>query len=105
MNVEAQVRLSVLEGRIYDLEAELSWSETPHVVSRTVELGSTVVVDFGDGAESYLYAPVDHAPPGVDVITPASPVGRALLGAAAGDTVSYSLRAGRSATAVVLDVH
>ena len=107
-NVDAHVRLAVLEERIADVEAEL------YRVSRggadfagdssVVRVGSTVTVDFGDGPEVYVVTSVDLAPAGAEVVTPGSPLGRALVGATAGDQVEYRIAAGRTATVQVVAV-
>ena len=107
-NVDAHVRLAVLEERIADIEAELyrvSRGETGFDGdTSTVRVGSTVTVDFGDGPEVYAVNTVDLAPAGVEVITPGSPLGRALIGATAGDHVEYRITGGRTATVEVVAV-
>lgn len=107
-NVDAHVRLAVLEDRIADIESEL------YRVSRggadligdssEVRIGSTVTVDFGDGPEVYAVNTVDLAPAGFEVITPGSPLGRALVGAAAGAHVEYRISGSRTATVEVVAV-
>lgn len=107
-NVDAHVRLAVLEDRIADVEAELyrvSRGEVATVDAGTgVRVGSTVTVDFGDGPEVYAVNSVDLAPAGAEVVTPGSPLGRALIGASAGDTVQYRIAGGRTATVEVVAV-
>jgi transcription elongation factor GreA len=107
-NVDAHVRLAVLEDRIADVEAELYRASRGDLGTDAdgagVHLGSTVTVDFGDGPEDYAVTSVDLAAPGVEVITPGSPLGRALVGAAAGDTVEYRTATGRTATVTVVAV-
>ncbi|MHA3701353.1 GreA/GreB family elongation factor [Jatrophihabitans sp. YIM 134969] len=107
-NVDAHVRLAVLEERISDVEAELYRVSRGDVDvagdSSEVRLGSTVTVDFGDGPEAYVVSSVDLAPVGAEVVTPGSPLGRALVGAVAGDTVEYRIAGGRTASVTVLSV-
>lgn len=107
-NVDAHVRLAVLEERIADVEAELYRASRGTTVTGggdgRVRVGSTVTVDFGDGPEPYLLASVDLAATGADVITPGSPLGRALLGATAGAEVEYRTATGRTATVQVVSV-
>ena len=107
-NVDAHVRLAVLEDRIADVEAELyrvSRGDLGLAAAGTgVHVGSTVTVDFGDGPEVYAVNSVDLAPTGAEVITPGSPLGRALIGASAGDTVEYRTAAGRTASVQVVAV-
>lgn len=106
-NVDAHVRLAVLEERIADVEAELyrlSRAGGDDLASDTVHVGSTVTVDFGDGPETYAVTSVDLAPLGAEVITPGSPLGRALVGATAGSTIEYRTAAGRTASVTVVAV-
>jgi len=62
----------------------------------------TVAVDFGDGPETYLLAEFSYR--GLPVITPTSPLGRALVGAHSGQVVTYDTPRG-AATVVLLAVH
>jgi Transcription elongation factor, GreA/GreB, C-term len=57
-----------------------------------------VVVDFGDGPETFLVD--EFCGGGPPVITPMSPLGQALAGAASGQTLTY--RTPRGTAAVVL---
>lgn len=96
-NVDAHVRLAMLDQRIADLDfqlLELASDDAPR--SETVTIGSVVTVDFGEGPETFLFGSVEFASDGTDVITPASPLGRALNGARVGDTVAYQARPGRT---------
>jgi transcription elongation factor GreA len=93
-NVDAQVRLEMLEQRIADVDYQLTHSQwNGPSEDGSVAMGSLVTLDFGDGSEKYLFASLDHAGDGLDVITPGSPLGRALLGAKAGSAISYEPRA------------
>jgi transcription elongation factor GreA len=106
-NVDGHVRLAMLDQRIAALEAELAERELePHqrVSDGTVAIGNVVTVDLGDGPETYLLGSVDEATDGVDVITPTSPLGKVLLGAAVGAKLSYRARPGRTLEATVLSV-
>ena len=92
-NVDANARLALIEQRIAALESQLH--EAGRAVrddSAGVALGDVVTVDFGDGPETYLVAEVEQAGDGLDVISPASPLGRAIVGAEVGTTVAYSPR-------------
>jgi transcription elongation factor GreA len=63
---------------------------------------ATVVVDFGDGPETFL---LDEFRGGdLPVITPTSPLGQALVGAAGGQTLTYRTPRG-TATVVLVAVH
>jgi transcription elongation factor GreA len=105
-NVDANARLTLLEQRIAAVEAELA---NLAMGARTrsssgVSVGDVVTVDLGDGPEPYLFGSVEQAGDGMDVITPASPLGRAIDGAGVGDTVTYRTRAGRELTAKVIAI-
>ncbi|WP_375478503.1 GreA/GreB family elongation factor [uncultured Jatrophihabitans sp.] len=91
-NVDGHVRLAMLDQRVAAVEAEIAQASTRRRTadSGVVEVGAVVTVDFGDGPEDFLLGSVEQAAVGLDVITPGSPLGRALLGSRAGDTVSYS---------------
>jgi transcription elongation factor GreA len=105
-NVDGHVRLAMVERRIADVEAELADAEYDHRPNTdgTASVGDIVTVDFGDGPEQYLLGSVEETGPGLDVITPGSPLGRAIVGAAAGVTVSYEPRPHRSASATLVSI-
>ncbi len=105
-NVDGHVRLAMLEQRIVDLESELAEPRRAPQRSAegTVAVGDVVTVDLGDGPEIYLLGSVDEAGSGVDVITPASPLGKVLEGASVGATLTYRPRGGRELTAKVLSI-
>ena len=98
-NVEALIRLQLLDERIATLELEIAESLTREHVDGVVSVGDVVTIDLGQGDETYLVGSVEQASAGVDTITPGSPLGRAIVGAAVGSTVSYQPRRG-----VTLDV-
>ncbi|MFD4370818.1 GreA/GreB family elongation factor [Streptomyces sp. NPDC058486] len=91
-------KIEEIEGRL----REASEAGTPSSGGK-VGVGSTVGVRFGDGTESTLHIGelADADDPGL--VTADSPLGRALLGHVAGDSVSYATPLGRT-TAVVLSV-
>lgn len=104
-NVDGHIRLAMLEQRIVALEHELAEQPERHKrADGTVSIGDVVTVDLGDGPETYLLGTVDEAADGLDVITPASPLGKVLQGAAVGATLTYAARPGRSLQATVLAV-
>jgi len=106
-NVDGHVRLAMIERRIADVEAELADSEygARRSSDGTAAIGDIVTVDLGDGPEQYLLGSVEEAGPALDVVTPGSPLGRALLGATSGTTVTYEPRPHRSATATLVSVN
>ena len=105
-NVDGHIRLAMLEQRIVALENELAdRSAHPHrAADGKVAVGDVVTVDLGDGPETYLLGSVDAAVDGTDVITPTSPLGQVLQGAAVGATLSYAARGGRKLKAKVLSI-
>ena len=92
-NVDAHVRLAMLAERIATVESELAQGvhRKDRAADDAVDVGDVVTVDFGDGPEDFLLGSVEEAGEGVDVITPGSPLGRALLGASVGSTVEYRI--------------
>jgi transcription elongation factor GreA len=106
-NVDGHIRLAMLEQRIVALESELAgpWPGEQGGKRRkpgTIRVGDVITVDLGDGPETYLLGSVEQAAAGLDVITPASPLGQVLEGAAVGATLTYSPRPGRTLTAQVV---
>lgn len=111
-NVDAHARLALIDRRIAAVETELADSvarhgsangASPGIPEPGLALGDTLTVDFGEGPEVFVFAPVELAEEGHDVITPQSPLGQALHGAAAGSTVSYATDQGtREATIIAI---
>jgi transcription elongation factor GreA len=105
-NVDAHVRLAVLEERIAAVELELQSSRRHTVRSSdgTVAEGDIVTLDLGDGPETFLFGPTERATDELAVVTPGSPLGRALRGAAVGARVTYTPRPGRTLDATVVSI-
>jgi transcription elongation factor GreA len=101
-NVEATIRLQLLDERIATIELEIDDAARQVHTDGVVSVGDRVTLDLGDGPETYLVGSVEQAVAGVDTVTPGSPLGRAILGAAVGSTVTYSPRSGVKLTAVVV---
>ncbi len=84
-----------MEGRIRQLESIL---ENAAIIeggeAGVVGVGSIVTVlyedDDDDMAERYLLDSVEQRGDGLDVISPSSPLGAALIGARVGDVVAYA---------------
>jgi transcription elongation factor GreA len=58
----------------------------------TVRVGATVTIDFGDGdTERYLVGNIEEKKEGVEIVSPAAPLGQALLGRSIGDDVAYEV--------------
>lgn len=101
-DVEASIRLALLDERIAALALEVEASRVDHHTDGLVSLGDTVTLDFGDGAETFVVGTVEEAAVGIDTVTPFSPLGRAIVGSAVGTTVSYSPRSGVMLSAKIL---
>jgi transcription elongation factor GreA len=106
-NIEALMRLADIESRIAALELQLDVPESAQIAPHdSVEVGDRVVVRWSadEEPESFLVGFVEQAAPGVDVITPASPFGKALLGARPGDVLRFRAANGAALTATLLDI-
>lgn len=103
-NVDAHIRLEMLERRIADVEFALMQQDDSPSVADTVAPGRSVTLDFGDGPELYLVGSAEQAGPDVQVVTPDSALGRVLIGARSGFRTTYQPRPGHSQDVVVLDV-
>ncbi|MEO5940438.1 MAG: transcription elongation factor GreA [Candidatus Limnocylindrales bacterium] len=90
----AREEQSFLEGRIAQIEATLRVAtviETPAEAARAVTLGSTVTVEDDTGARmTFVVVGSSEADPTAGRISNVSPVGRALIGRAAGDDVAVA---------------
>lgn len=89
-----------MEGRIRQLEHLL---ENAEIVAASKIYTILYDGDSDDMAERYLIGNMEEQAEGADVISPTSPLGAALDGAAKGDTVTYEAPNG-SLTVTVLDV-
>ncbi len=75
-----------MEGRIRQLEHLL---ENAEIVEGTSIYTVVYEGDSEDEAERYLIGNMEEQVDGADVISPSSPLGHALDGASAGDTITY----------------
>ena len=87
-------RIAHLQTRLAALDLEPTGAHPLHE--------ATVVVDFGDGPETFLVD--EFCGGGLPVITPRSPLGQALLGAASGQTLTYRTPRG-TASVVLVAIH
>ena len=87
-----------MEGRIAHLAAILENAEIVDEVSGgdTVRAGSIVSICYAgdDESEKYLVGSIEERVDDVDVISPTSPLGEALIGATIGDSVTYKAPGG-----------
>jgi transcription elongation factor GreA len=105
-NVNGHVRLAMLEERIAIVERDLAACRETSTRSAGsgVSVGDMLTLDLGDGPETFLLGSVDEATDSFDVITPNSPLGKALLGARVGSSVFYRTRPGRKLSARIIAV-
>ena len=86
-----------MEGRIRHLTAILESSEIIEVADTGVAAVGTIVsvtYEGDDEIERYLVGSIEELRDGVEVISPASPLGGALLGNAVGDEVEFEAPGG-----------
>lgn len=93
--------LARLDARIAQLQTRLAAFDSEPTSGHPLH-EATLVIDFGDGPETFLLG--EFCGGGLPVITPMSPLGQALVGAACGQTLSYATPRG-TATAVLVAVH
>jgi transcription elongation factor GreA len=85
-----------MEARIRQLEDMLSRAQVGSAPTGDVVVGGSVVttVDEDGDEETYLIGSREDRTTGLTVISPDSPLGRALMGARVGDEVQYQAPAG-----------
>jgi transcription elongation factor GreA len=96
-----------IEGRIIQLQHILENARVgePPRTDGVVGPGMTVTIRFtGDDEEvTFLLASREESGSPIDVYSPRSPLGAAITGKKVGDTATYSLPNGRSATVEIID--
>ena len=104
---EARNEQAKNEARIKELEELIQNAEvvdeTMHD-SETVGLGSTVKVEKGGKEIEYKIVGSNEADPFANMVSDLSPVGKALVGARKGETVTFDTPAG-TASLKILDVY
>jgi len=94
-----------MEGRIAHLSSILENAEIVDEVSGgdTVQAGSTVSILYAgdDEPEKYLIGSIEERIEDVEVISPTSPLGEALIGSSIGDMVTYEAPGGTLEVKVV----
>lgn len=92
-----------LDGRIAELRSRISRAvvvDEADIDTDNVSVGVLVGLDYGDDDVDELL--LDHsAAPGTVAVSPASPLGEALLGAKVGDTVTWNAPSGQLSATVV----
>jgi transcription elongation factor GreA len=92
------------EARIRQLEATLKAAVVVESTSVSkVEAGTLVEVrmEGDDETSTYLIGSIEERGSGYDVMSPGSPLGKALLGHAPGETVTYEAPAGSFAVEII----
>jgi transcription elongation factor GreA len=93
-----------MEARIRKLEAMLKDVEVvDDVTTGEVSTGTVVSLRYegDDDVERYLVGSIEERREGLDVVSPGSPLGAALIGSKIGDNVSYSSPGGKLTVHVV----
>jgi transcription elongation factor GreA len=96
-----------MEARIRQLEAMLSHAvivdSEAAAADGVVSTGTVVSLRYAgdDDVEHYLVGSIEERREGVSVVSPNSPLGQALLGCKAGDTVTYEAPSGKLEVEVV----
>ncbi len=97
------------EARIRQLRHLLDHSQigTPEAAEGEAAHGMVVTIDFVGSARTMTFllgSREEAAHAAVDVISPSSPIGSAVLGANVGDTVSYTTPAGKQLAVTIRSV-
>lgn len=96
-----------MEGRIRHIQALLEKAEIVDTDTFTeVQAGSVVEIRYeGEGeGERYLLGSIEERHSELDVISPGSPLGQALLGAKPGDMVEFAAPTGATIRVEVLGI-
>lgn len=107
-NIDALIRLATLDQHIEDLQLQLQETVVAGGSAADVaSIGSTVWLEFDDGtdgAQPYVIGLAEQARGNENIITPGSPLGRAVLDARADQTVTYAGPRGQQVTVTVTAV-
>jgi transcription elongation factor GreA len=96
-----------MEGRIAHLAKLLKDVEiVEDVAGDEVEPGCVVGICFDgdDEVERYLVGSIEERREGLDVVSPGSPLGEALIGSSVGDVVTYEAQPGRQLKVKVVSI-
>jgi transcription elongation factor GreA len=88
-----------MEARIRQLQATLASAEVVELAGsdqETVAAGTVVEIRYegDDDTERFFVGSIEERQEGIDVISPGSPLGKALIGRGRGDTVEYEAPGG-----------
>ncbi|HKY76248.1 MAG TPA: transcription elongation factor GreA [Acidimicrobiia bacterium] len=92
------------EARVRQLEAMLKHAVVVQsAAGDKVDTGTVVdvLMEGDDEPSTYLIGSIEERGSGYDVISPGSPLGKALLGHAAGDVVTYEAPSGKFSVEIV----
>ena len=92
------------EARVRQLETMLKYAVVVETTAaETVETGTIVEVlmEGDDEPSTYLVGSIEERGTGYDVLSPGSPLGKALLGHAPGDVVTYEAPSGQFAVEIL----
>ena len=105
---EAKNEQAIVEGRIAEIEAQLKHVrilDESQLSDETVHIGSKVCMRNGKGDKvEYKIVGSTESDPFNGMISDESPVGKAVLGHAAGDTVLVVMPSGAEATFEILSI-
>ncbi len=94
-----------MEARIRQLQATLKTAKVVDVKGggQTVEAGTVVTIryDGDDDVERFFVGSIEERGEGVEVVSPGSPLGKALMGRAKGDEVEYDAPGGKLRVEIV----
>ena len=93
-----------MDGRMRQIQSILDSADIVETVdTSSVSQGSVVEIRYegDDDTEKYLLGSIEERRDGLDVISPESPLGSALLGHKIGDTVEYQAPGGKLRVEVV----
>lgn len=102
--LERQFEQEHVRARIIQLDELLSLPprDDSDQESGTVGIGSSVVVRFaGDDEQTYVVASIEERDEGTEVLSWDSPLGRAVVGHRAGDSVEYTAPSGSLKVTIV----
>jgi transcription elongation factor GreA len=95
-----------MEARIRQLQATLKTAEVVDKkggVQQTVEAGTVVTIRYegDDDVERFFVGSIEERGEGVEVVSPGSPLGKALIGRGKGDEVEYEAPGGKLRVEIV----
>jgi transcription elongation factor GreA len=96
-----------MEGRIRQLHSLIENAEIVEAAGGgTVGLGSVVGIRYAgdDDVERYLIGSIEERHDDLDVISPSSPLGEALMGSGTGDDVSFTAPSGADLEVTVVTI-